>query len=159
MNIFVSISRRTMKRTGGSTIAIIRRQYQLSTLPQMGTEFERLFGRAKCYQDPTLILYVYRGARLVVCNVRFSVFKSPGSRGVEKHCRSLYQQGSVVIVKGVLQLAICTREEKLNKKPKQGLVQDYSQRLIEGNIYRQKLLRLKLSRLRPHRPGWARPMG
>ena len=31
----------------------------------------------------------------------------------------------------------------------QGLVQDYSQRLIEGNIYRQKLSRLKLSRLRP----------
>ena len=27
---------------------------------------------------------------------------------------------------------------------KQGLVQDYSQRLIEGNIYRQKLSRLKL---------------
>ena len=34
---------------------------------------------------------------------------------------------------------------------KQGLVQDYSQRLIEGNIYRQKLSRLKLSRLKPHR--------
>ena len=102
----------------------------------MATEIERLFGRAKCYQDPTLILYVCRGARLVVCDVRFSVFESPGSRDVEKHCRSLYQQGSVVIVKGVLQLAICTKEEKLNKKPKQGLVQEYSQRLIEGNIYR-----------------------
>ena len=44
---------------------------------------------------------------------------------------------------------------------KQGLVQDYTQRLIEGNINRQKLSRLKLfrlklsrlklSRLRPHR--------
>ena len=39
---------------------------------------------------------------------------------------------------------------------KQGLVQDYSQRLIEGNIYRQKLSSLrphiqKLHRLRPHR--------
>ena len=34
---------------------------------------------------------------------------------------------------------------------KQGLVQDYSQRLKEGNIYRQKLSRLKLSRLRPYR--------
>ena len=34
---------------------------------------------------------------------------------------------------------------------KQGLVQDYSQRLIEGNIYKQKLSRLKLSRLKPHR--------
>ena len=33
---------------------------------------------------------------------------------------------------------------------KQGLVQDYSQRLIEGNIYMQKLSRLKLSRLRPY---------
>ena len=44
---------------------------------------------------------------------------------------------------------------------KQGLVQDYSQRLIEGNIYRQKLSRLKLSRLRPHRARLSRlgPMG
>ena len=44
---------------------------------------------------------------------------------------------------------------------KQGLVQDYSQRLIEGNIYRQKLSRLKLSRLRPHRLRLSRlgPMG
>ena len=32
---------------------------------------------------------------------------------------------------------------------KQVLAQDYTQRLIEGNIYRQKLSRLKLSRLRP----------
>ena len=68
----------------------------------MGTEIGQLFGRAISHQDPTLILYVCRGARLVVCDVRFSVFKSPGSRGVEKHCRSLYQQGSVVIVKGCL---------------------------------------------------------
>ena len=44
---------------------------------------------------------------------------------------------------------------------KQGLVQDYSQRLIEGNIYKQKLSRLKLSRLRPHRARLSRlgPMG
>ena len=48
--------------------------------------------------------------------------------------------------------------------------QDYSQRLIEGNIYRQKLSRLKLSRLKSHRqklhrlkpyrlrlPGWDSP--
>ena len=44
---------------------------------------------------------------------------------------------------------------------KQGLVQDYSQRLIEGNIYRQKLSRLKLSRLKPHRARLSRlgPMG
>ena len=37
---------------------------------------------------------------------------------------------------------------------KQGLVQDYTQRLIKGNIYRQKL-----SRLRPHRLGWAKGYG
>ena len=53
---------------------------------------------------------------------------------------------------------------------KQGLVQDlrlkggvynYSQRLIEGNIYRQKLSRLKLSRLKPHMARLSRlgPMG
>ena len=44
---------------------------------------------------------------------------------------------------------------------KQGLVQDYSQRLIEGNIYRQKLSRLKLSRLRPNRLRFSRlrPLG
>ena len=44
---------------------------------------------------------------------------------------------------------------------KQGLVQDYSQRLIEGNIYKQKLSRLKLSRLKPHRARLSRlgPMG
>ena len=44
-----------------------------------------------------------------------------------------------------------TAEQKLEvvKYAKQGLVQDYTQRLIEGNIYRQKLSRLKLSRLRP----------
>ena len=44
---------------------------------------------------------------------------------------------------------------------KQGLVQDYSQRLIEGNIYKQKLSRLKLYRLRLHRhkPGWAKGHG
>ena len=47
------------------------------------------------------------------------------------------------------------------KKPKQGLVQDYSQRIEGANIYRQKLSRLKLSRLRPHRhrPGWAKGHG
>ena len=44
----------------------------------------------------------------------------------------------------------------INFKQEKGLVQDYSQRLIEGNIYRQKLSRLrphrqKLHRLRPHR--------
>ena len=44
---------------------------------------------------------------------------------------------------------------------KQGLVQDYSQRIEEGNIYRQKLSRLKLYRLRlhRHRPGWAKGHG
>ena len=46
-------------------------------------------------------------------------------------------------------------------KNKQGLVQDYSQRIEEGNIYRQKLSRLKLYRLRlhRHRPGWAKGHG
>ena len=34
---------------------------------------------------------------------------------------------------------------------KQGLAQDYTQRIEEGNIVRQKLSRLKLYRLRPHR--------
>ena len=34
-------------------------------------------------------------------------------------------------------------------KIKQGLVQDYSQRIEGANIYRQKLSRLKLFRLRP----------
>ena len=44
---------------------------------------------------------------------------------------------------------------------KQGLVQDYSQRIEEGNIVRQKLSRLKLYRLRlhRHRPGWANGHG
>ena len=46
-------------------------------------------------------------------------------------------------------------------RPKQGLVQDYSQRIEGANIYRQKLSRLKLSRLRPHRhrSGWAKGHG
>ena len=34
---------------------------------------------------------------------------------------------------------------------KQGFVEGYSQRLIEGNIVRPKLSRLKVSRLRLHR--------
>ena len=44
---------------------------------------------------------------------------------------------------------------------KQGLVQDYSQRIEGANIYRQKLSRLKLYRLRlhRHRPGWAKGHG
>ena len=36
-----------------------------------------------------------------------------------------------------------------NHLNKQGLVQDYSQRIEGANIYRQKLSRLKLSRLSP----------
>ena len=48
----------------------------------------------------------------------------------------------------VLFCNMCLSQKSLQK---QGLVQDYTQRLIEGNIYRQKLSRLKLSRLRPHR--------
>ena len=41
------------------------------------------------------------------------------------------------------------------------MVQDYSQRIEEGNIYRQKLSRLKLYRLRlhRHRPAWAKGHG
>ena len=44
---------------------------------------------------------------------------------------------------------------------KQGLVQDYSQRIEGANIYWQKLSRLKLSRLRPyrHRLPRLRPIG
>ena len=44
---------------------------------------------------------------------------------------------------------------------KQGLAQDYTQRIEEGNIVRQKLSRLKLYRLRLHRHrlGWARGHG
>ena len=82
----------------------------------MGTEIETLFGRSINFKEPTLVLYVCRGARLVVCDVRFTVIYSPGAKTSEKHCRSLYQQGSVVIVKGFSQLAICTRDEQLNKK-------------------------------------------
>ena len=39
----------------------------------------------------------------------------------------------------------------IEKMTKQGLAQDYTQRIEEGNIVRQKLSRLKLYRLRPHR--------
>ena len=50
---------------------------------------------------------------------------------------------------------------KCGKNQKQGFVELYTQRLIEGNIVRQKLSRLKLYRLRPHRLRlwWLRPIG
>ena len=58
---------------------------------------------------------------------------------------------------GGLKVFLChlIAEESVTKI-KQGFIEGYSQRLIEGNIDR-----LKLSRLRPHRLRlwWLRPMG
>ena len=62
------------------------------------------------------------------------------------HCTAENELG-VIISKTVQMSFGCESIHTL----KQGFIEGYSQRLKEGNIYKQKLSRLKLSRLRPRR--------